>query len=86
MLEKIKLSLRLITEEFNTEIESLIAACKRDLNVGGVKNIDEEDPLILRAITLYCKGHFGYADIGEKYLQAYESLKNALYMEGLTKP
>jgi len=83
MLDNIRLSLRLVTYEFDTEIIELIEACKRDLQTGGVINIDDSDPLILRAITLYCKGHFGYADMGEKYLESYESLKTVLYMDNL---
>jgi len=88
MLDSIRLSLRLVSNDFDSEILELIEACKRDLAVGGVSNIDEKvneiEPLILRAVTLYCKGHFGFANMGEKYLEAYESLKVALYMEGLT--
>ena len=78
MLEKIKLALRLTDDVFKDEIEALIAACKADLKIAGVVNTDDSDPLIFQAITLYCKGHFGYADVGEKYLLAYESLKTPL--------
>lgn len=82
MLEKIRLSLRLTTEAFDGEIEALIDACKADLKLAGIVNFPDNDPLILQAATLYCKGHFGYADMGEKYLQVYESLKTPLRLAG----
>jgi len=78
MLEMIRLSLRLTNEEFDSEIESLIEACKTDLQVAGVVNIADDDPLILRAATLYCKGHFGFANIGADFLESYEMLKKVL--------
>ena len=78
MLEHIRLALRLTDEVFDGEIKALIEACKADLKTSGVVHINDSDPLILQAVTLYCKGHFGYADIGEKYLQVYESLKTPL--------
>ena len=43
MLEKIKQSLRIKNNAFNDEIMDLINACKKDLEIAGVKNIDEED-------------------------------------------
>jgi hypothetical protein len=53
-----------------------------DLKLAGVVRISDNDPLILRAVTLYAKAHFGFADMGEKYLQAYESLRNSLTLAG----
>ena len=82
MIKQIRLVLRLTNETFDNEINALIAACKADLKIAGVVNFNDSDPLILQAVTLYCKGHFGYADIGEKYLQVYESLKTPLRLAG----
>lgn len=82
MLKQIRLALRLTNETFDNEINALIAACKADLKIAGIVNISNSDPLALQAVTLYCKGHFGYADIGEKYLQVYESLKTPLRLAG----
>jgi len=80
MLEAVRLSLRLTVNDFDTEILDLIEACKMDLKVAGVVKIVDNDPLILRAVTMYAQGHFGGADIGEKYLKAYEYLKITLCM------
>ena len=82
MLEQIRLALRLTDNTFDDEINSLIAACKMDLKLAGVVSVQDNDPLVLQAATLYCKGHFGFADIGEKYLQIYESLKTPLRLAG----
>ena len=82
MIDAIRLSLRLTNDVFDSEILDLTEACKIDLRLAGVVNICDNDPLILRAMTLYAKGHFGYADMGEKYLQSYEMLKVSLSLAG----
>ena len=82
MLKKIRLALRLTDNTFDDEIEMLIAACKADLKTAGVVDINDNAPLALQAIILYCKGHFGFANVGEKYLEIYESLKTPLRLAG----
>ena len=82
MLESVRLSLRLTSEAFDNEIIDLIEGCKHDLKLAGIVNITDDDPLVLRAVTLYSKAHFGFADMGEKYLQAYEALKVSLCLAG----
>ena len=81
MLDKIRLALRLTNNMFDEEIESHIAACRADLRLAGIR-INDENPLTLHAYTLWCKAHFGFADVGEKYLQVYESLKTPLRLAG----
>ena len=81
MLEKIKKSLRITTDELNEEIEDLIEAAKIDLNISGVDKIEETDKLIIRAVTLYCKAQFGYDNPeADRFEQTYESLKTHLSM------
>ena len=82
MLEAIKLSLRITGGEFDTEIEDIIAGGKMDMKIAGIARIEDGDPLILRALTLYAKGHWGFANMGEKYLEAYEALKVSLCLAG----
>lgn len=89
MLEAVRLSLRLVGDTFDAEIADIIEACKLDLKIAGVgvaavsgANDQPPDPLILRAVTLYAKGHFGFMDMGEKYMQAYEALKVSLCLAG----
>lgn len=41
--------------------------------------VEVMDPLIKRAITLYCKGHFGYDNPdAEKFIASYEKLRDHL--------
>jgi len=75
LINDIKLSLRIKNTAYDTEIQDLIDACKIDLGISGVQEIDETEPLTAQAIKLYCKGHFGYDENSEKFQQAYESLK-----------
>lgn len=83
MLEKVKLSLRISTSSMDSEITDLISACKVDLSISGVKKIVEDDPIILRAIVLYCKANFGINNKESyKYQKSYDLLKQSLSLCG----
>ena len=83
MLQKIKLALRIKTEALDGEITDLIESAKLDLSISGVRKIDETDPLIQRAIIIYCKAHFGLDNSdSEKYQQSYNLLKQHLALCG----
>ena len=82
MLDAVKLSLRLMDDTFDTEVKDIIEGCRYDLKLAGIVKYSDDDPLILRAVTLYAKGHFGFANTGEKFLQSYESLRNSLCLAG----
>ena len=75
LIDDIKLSLRIKNTAYDKEIQDLIDACKIDLNIAGVQEVDETEPLTAQAIKLYCKGNFGYDENSDKFQQAYESLK-----------
>lgn len=76
ILNLVKLALRITSDAFNAEILNLIDAAQRDLALGGVTNINLEDPLIQRAIITYCKAHFGYDNPDADRLEkAYSMLK-----------
>lgn len=83
LLQKVRTALRLKHEKLDGEISDLIEACKADLRISGVNVISESDPLIVRAVTVYCKANFGLenADSG-KYEQSYEMLKHHLALSG----
>lgn len=66
LLAKVKSSLRITTNDFDSELTDLIEACKLDLGIAGVSNTDITDKLIIRAIQTYCKLNFGDA-IGSEY-------------------
>ena len=59
MLEDVKDALRVSGDDLDDEIDGLIDAAKLDLLIAGVR-VDDTDPLIKRAVIIYCKAHFGY--------------------------
>lgn len=83
MLEKVKLALRIKSNMLDVEINDLIESCKIDLSISGVKVINETDPLIQRAIIIYCKANFGLDNKdSEKYQKSYDLLKQSLGLCG----
>ena len=82
MLQDVKDALRVNGTDLDVEIKDLIEAAKADLSLSGVSKdkVVDTDPLIKRAIILYCKAHFGYDDpkIAERFEQSYISLKHHL--------
>ena len=81
MLEKIKLSLRINNDAYDGEVQDLIDACKQDLKISGIKPslIQDDDPLIIRAITIYAKANFGYDNAdADKFKDSYNLLKQHL--------
>lgn len=79
LLDDVKLALRVSSSAFDAEIKDLIEAAKADLKLSGVaeaKAEDENDPLIKRAIIVYCKAHFGYDNSeAERFHWSYDMLK-----------
>jgi hypothetical protein len=59
ILEKVKLALRITTDDFDTELTDMINACLADLGIAGVTETDTTNALLIRAICTYCKYHFG---------------------------
>lgn len=83
-MDLVKGALRVTTDApgIISEIENLINAAKLDLEIAGVKYI-EDDPLIQRAVIFYCKGHFGFDNPeAERFLRSYEMLKQHLSLSG----
>lgn len=66
ILAKVKLALRITTNDFDDELTDLINACLADLGVAGVSQNDTTDALVIRAICTYCKYHFGDANGAEQ--------------------
>jgi hypothetical protein len=78
VLEKIKIALRIKNTAFDTEIADLIASAKSDLILSGVleDKVTDTDSLIIQAVKLYAKAHFGIDNTdSEKYQSRYDSLK-----------
>lgn len=93
MLERAKLALRKTATQFEPEIKDLIASAVQDMRNVGITKLPAEidysadsfgDPLIDRAVLLYCKAEFGYLDPEEakRFRDAYDYLKCALSLAG----
>lgn len=82
LLNKVKDCLRENEGYSDEEIQDLIDAAKADLVLSGVlkDKVIDTDPLIKRAVILYCKANFGYDDPkqSEKFQDLYTSLKQHL--------
>ena len=65
ILSKVKVALRIVTDDFDAEITDLINACLLDLGIAGVTEDDTTNALMIRAIITYCKANFGDATDGE---------------------
>ena len=68
-------------EVINTEITTLIKACRQDLIRNGITSTkaESEDSLIETAILLYLKAEFGLDNKNyEKYRNSYETLRTEL--------
>lgn len=82
MLEKIKLSLRISHTLLDDDIERNINACLLDLKRVGINNTDLTNPLIFKAVELYCKWNYDFCNKGERYEKAYMNLINSLSLCG----
>lgn len=84
LLERVKTALRISStnKQIEGEVEDLIEACKADLALSGVYAIKDNDPLIVRAVILYCKSFFGFLDKADQYKKSYDLLKMSLTLSG----
>lgn len=81
LLDDVKETLRVSGNDLDTEIYDLIKAAKADLQLGGVlkSKVVDTDPLIKRAIVVYCKANFGWDNPeAEKFRDSYDMLKTQL--------
>jgi hypothetical protein len=78
MLEKVKLALRIVTNDFDGELNDLIAAALLDMGVAGVTEPDDTDALIIRAVITYCRLNFGAPDDYDRLKASYDEQKAQL--------
>ena len=78
MLEKVKLALRIVTDAYDNELESLVEAAKLDLGVAGVELPEALDALCERAIITYCRLHFGSPQDWDRLKKSYDEQKAQL--------
>ena len=79
MLDKVKLALRVTTNDFDSEITDLILAACADLGIVGVTAISTTtDALLIRAIITYCRLHFGQPEDYDRLKASYDEQKAQL--------
>ena len=70
--------MRIITDVFDNEVSDLIDAAMLDLGIAGVSNTVLTDALVLRAVTTYCRMHFGQPDDYDRLKASYDEQKAQL--------
>lgn len=78
ILDDVKTALRIKTDVFNSELESLIVAAKLDLGIAGIESTDDVDELIKRAIITFCKMSFGIPEDYDRLKRSYDEQKAQL--------
>lgn len=75
MLEIVKLALRIVTDDFDSEISLLIEDCISEMEALGVlvSDVSDSDPQIQSAVIAYCKWRFGDADNKEEWERIYHT-------------
>lgn len=86
LLDKVKMACRITTTAFDTELTDLISAAFADMGVTDIRPdvLTEENitPLVQRAVTTYCRMHFGQPDDYERLKASYDEQKAQLLMSG----
>lgn len=80
MLEKVKLALRITTNIFDDELNSLIDSAKLDLSIAGVVLPTELDAVCERAIITYCRVNFQDPKDYDRLKASYDEQKAQLSM------
>ena len=79
-LPMVKMALRVTTNAYDSELNTLINAALLDMGVAGVTNDDDTDALVLRAIVTYCRLNFGKPDDYDRLKASYDEQKAQLSM------
>lgn len=82
MLENVKLALRITTDAFDSEIQSLIDSAMIDLGIAGVVSdvltTTTADAIVQQAVITYCKMNFGLVDDYDRLKKSYDEQKAQL--------
>ena len=82
LLQKVKMSLRVTTEVFDTQIQSLINAAVIDLGIVGIdgENVDTDtNDFVILAVTTFVQMHFGAPEEYDRLAAAYDAMKGQLW-------
>ena len=82
MLEAVKLAMGITAAAYDAEIQDLILAALRDLQIAGVEEAvasdTTADPLIIQAVKTYCRAHFRSPADYDRLKAAYDEQKAQL--------
>lgn len=82
ILEHVKMALRITSTAYDGELTGLINAAVIDLGIAGVNESRNtlDDPIIIQALTTYCKMNFGTVDDYNRLKASYDEQKAQLSM------
>lgn len=82
MLEKVRKALRIVTTDFDDELQNLIDAALLDLGITDIRAdvLETPDALVSQAVITYCKINFGEPDEYERLRASYWEQKAQLLM------
>lgn len=80
ILQAVKMALRIVTEDFDNELNDLISAALIDMQLAGISNKDTDDPLVRRAVVTYCRLNFGEPDDYDRLKRSYDEQKAQMGM------
>ena len=82
LLDDVKANLRISGNALDVDIQGDIDAALMDLQRVGIDISDQSQPLIVKAVKLYCRWQQDYMGKGEQYYKAYTGLMQALSLAG----
>lgn len=84
MLDKVKMALRITTNDMNAELTDLIASALADLGITDISDsvlVAESCPVLVQtAVITYCKMHFGLPEDYDRLKRSYDEQKAQLSM------
>ena len=83
MLEKVKVALKITTNDFDSELSDMINAAILDLGLAGIINTLQTDALVIRAICTYCRLNWGSPADYDKLKSSYDEQKAQMSMSSL---
>ena len=83
LIELMRNALRIsnTSEAITAEIKNSIMAALLDLKQQGVVKLEQDDALIIRAVTLYCRSEFNFNGKAEAYRNSYDLQKMSLALD-----
>ena len=80
LIAKAKKACRVVNVYYDDEIADLVAAALKDLSLGDVDELAQDDPLIIQAVCTYCRMKLGNPENYERLKASYDEQKAQLGM------